>query len=79
MIEVHPKFDLRFTLRALLHTALDVDREWKGDYFVFGVDHQPNPFLTLGGGIDHTASEPNMGLNFVSGAKIVTFLPQMVS
>ena len=27
VIEVHPKFDLRFTLGALLHTALDVDRE----------------------------------------------------
>ena len=73
-----PKFDLRFTLGALVHTALDVDMEWKSDYFVFGVDHQPNPFLTRGG-IDHTASEPNMGLNFVSGAKIGTFLLQMVS
>ena len=27
VIEVHPKFDLRFTLGALLHTALIVDRE----------------------------------------------------
>jgi hypothetical protein len=34
---------------------------------------------TGGRGIDHTASEPNMGLNFVSEAKIGTFLPQIVS
>ena len=81
MIEVHPKFDLRFTLGALLHTALDVDREWKNDYFVFGVDHQPDTFLTQGrgGGIDHTASEQNMGLNFVSGTEIGTLLLHMVS
>ena len=39
----------------------------------------PIHFWPGGGGIDHTASEPNMGLNFVSGAKIGTFLPQMVS
>ena len=39
----------------------------------------PIHFWHGGGEIDHTASEPNMGLNFVSGAKIGTFLLQMVS
>ena len=40
----------------------------------------PTHFWHGGGrGIDHTASEPNMGLNFVSEAKIGTFLPQIVS
>ena len=63
VFEVHPKIDLPFTLGALPLTALAVN----------GVDPQPNPFLTMGG-IDHTASEPNMGLCFVSRAKIGTSL-----